>query len=141
MPQRRRAQNRASQRAFRERREKHVKGLEHQLETLNEKHQDLLQSYMSQADNITKLTDRLSRLRAEVKTLKFEQKMAPLDANQQPLTMQNFDAFASVQVVDQSPVLYDGDDGVFYGGYQPSSDDHIGQTNELPDFEDLLRFE
>src|SRR5258708_33057856 len=43
--QRRRAQNRASQRAFRERKEKHVKGLEHQLEDLHEKHQDLLQSF------------------------------------------------------------------------------------------------
>jgi len=42
---RRRAQNRASQRAFRDRKEKHVKELEHRLQDLEEKHSDLSQSH------------------------------------------------------------------------------------------------
>lgn len=68
--QRRRAQNRASQRAFRERKEKHLKGLEHQLEDLHEKHQDLLQSYTRQADEVTKLNNRIAELTAELGTLR-----------------------------------------------------------------------
>ncbi|KAL2437189.1 hypothetical protein ABEF95_016734 [Exophiala dermatitidis] len=67
---RRRAQNRASQRAFRERKEKHLKGLEHQLEDLHEKHQDLLQSYTRQADEVTKLNNRIAELTTELGTLR-----------------------------------------------------------------------
>jgi predicted nuclease with TOPRIM domain len=70
LKQRRRAQNRASQRAFRERKEKHVKGLEHQLEDLHEKHQDLLQSYARQTDEVSKLNNRISELDAELTTLR-----------------------------------------------------------------------
>ncbi|KAL8947062.1 MAG: hypothetical protein Q9222_006621, partial [Ikaeria aurantiellina] len=44
---RRRAQNRASQRAFRERKEKHVQHLEHELETLEAKHRELQKSHSS----------------------------------------------------------------------------------------------
>lgn len=68
--QRRRAQNRASQRAFRERKEKHVKGLEHQLEDLYEKHQDLLQSYTRQAEEVAKLNTRIAELNAELTSLR-----------------------------------------------------------------------
>ncbi|KAM5455146.1 hypothetical protein MaudCBS49596_001786 [Microsporum audouinii] len=59
---RRRAQNRASQRAFRERKEKHVKGLESQLQALHEQHQSLLQSYNSQANEIESLRKRVQEL-------------------------------------------------------------------------------
>ncbi|KAK2818448.1 hypothetical protein FQN49_007891 [Arthroderma sp. PD_2] len=59
---RRRAQNRASQRAFRERKEKHVKGLESQLQTLHEQYQNLLQSYNSQANEVDSLKKRVQEL-------------------------------------------------------------------------------
>ncbi|KKY21916.1 hypothetical protein UCRPC4_g03419 [Phaeomoniella chlamydospora] len=62
---RRRAQNRASQRAFRERKEKHVKALEQQLSKLHEKHHDLLESYTRQADEIAKL-NRIQELNSEL---------------------------------------------------------------------------
>jgi hypothetical protein len=62
--QRRRTQNRASQRAFRERKEKHVKSLEQQLKDLHEKHQDLLQSHTRQAGAITKLDTELQTLQS-----------------------------------------------------------------------------
>ncbi|KAI9680319.1 MAG: hypothetical protein M1829_001205 [Trizodia sp. TS-e1964] len=54
---RRRAQNRASQRAFRERKEKHVKDLEQRLSELEEKHKNLAQSYakLSMANEKLKL--------------------------------------------------------------------------------------
>ncbi|ETI23778.1 hypothetical protein G647_05584 [Cladophialophora carrionii CBS 160.54] len=67
---RRRAQNRASQRAFRERKERHVKGLETQLELLNEKHQDLLCSYNKQSDIMMKLNGKIEQLTADLKALK-----------------------------------------------------------------------
>ena len=63
--QRRRAQNRASQRAFRERKEKHAQDLQKQLDELAEKHSELQVSY-----------DRLSRqneeLQKELNLLKGE---------------------------------------------------------------------
>jgi AP-1-like transcription factor len=43
--QRRRAQNRASQRAYRERRERHVKSLEEKLEVINSQHEELSKEY------------------------------------------------------------------------------------------------
>jgi bZIP transcription factor len=46
--QRRRAQNRASQRAFRERKERHVKSLEQQLEDLHQQYEELLHAYEQQ---------------------------------------------------------------------------------------------
>ncbi|KAL2008311.1 hypothetical protein VTN00DRAFT_8293 [Thermoascus crustaceus] len=67
---RRRAQNRASQRAFRERKEKHVKNLESQLQTLHERHQDLLQSYSRQADEVTRLNEKIKELTTEIDLLR-----------------------------------------------------------------------
>jgi hypothetical protein len=69
-PQRRRAQNRASQRAFRERKERHVKGLESQLELLHEKHQDLLCSYNRQAEGIEKLNSKIAKLTGDLSRLR-----------------------------------------------------------------------
>ncbi|KEF61285.1 uncharacterized protein A1O9_02850 [Exophiala aquamarina CBS 119918] len=72
---RRRAQNRASQRAFRERKDRHLKGLEYQLEHLSSKHQDLMQSYMKQSEGVVKLNSRLTELRTQVKALKTHQRL------------------------------------------------------------------
>ena len=47
VPQRRRAQNRASQRAFRDRKEKHMRELEQRLAELEGRHTDLSRSYES----------------------------------------------------------------------------------------------
>lgn len=96
-PQRRRAQNRASQRAFRERKEKHVKGLEHQLEDLHSKHQDLLHSYTRQADEVAKLNSRIAELNSELQTL---QSCSSSTADQSfselltPDKFEKFDAFS-----------------------------------------------
>ncbi|KAK5044492.1 hypothetical protein LTR84_010773 [Exophiala bonariae] len=65
----RRMQNRASQRAFRDRKERHVKGLEEQLELLHEKHQDLRCSYNCQTKGFEKLDLKISKLGEDFRML------------------------------------------------------------------------
>ncbi|KAK2764446.1 hypothetical protein FQN54_009140 [Arachnomyces sp. PD_36] len=77
MHQRRREQNRASQRAFRERKEKHVKGLQDQLESLQEKHQSLVQSYSQQANKVVELNERIGELTQEINVLRRPYNEAP----------------------------------------------------------------
>ncbi|KAL9006122.1 MAG: hypothetical protein Q9188_001142 [Gyalolechia gomerana] len=67
---RRRAQNRASQRAFRERKEKHVQHLEHELETLEAKHRELMKSHTNLGETNDKLKQEVESLRLEIRTLK-----------------------------------------------------------------------
>ncbi|PGH13964.1 hypothetical protein AJ80_06102 [Polytolypa hystricis UAMH7299] len=76
---RRRAQNRASQRAFRERKERHVKGLENQLQDLHEKHQDLRQSYTRQADQVQRLNERIQNLTTELDVLRTSSEVSFTD--------------------------------------------------------------
>ena len=64
--QRRRAQNRASQRAFRERKEKHAQDLQCQLDELEAKHKALLASYQKLDTTNAKLTQELDQLRAKI---------------------------------------------------------------------------
>lgn len=107
LQKRRRAQNRASQRAFRERKEKHVKGLEHQLEDLHEKHQDLLQSYTRQADEVSKLNGRISELTAELNTLRTCQDQS-FSEMLMPDKFDKFDAFST-----HDNMIYNGPDCYF----------------------------
>jgi len=102
---RRRAQNRASQRAFRERKEKHVKGLEHQLEDLHEKHQDLLQSYTRQADEVSKLNNRISELTAELNALRSCQDQS-FSEMLLPDKFDKFDAFSAHDMIYHGPDSY-----------------------------------
>ncbi|KAL8757921.1 MAG: hypothetical protein Q9184_004079 [Pyrenodesmia sp. 2 TL-2023] len=67
---RRRAQNRASQRAFRERKEKHVQQLEHELGTLEAKHHDLQKSHSDLGEANDRLKQEVEQLRSEIRTLK-----------------------------------------------------------------------
>ncbi|EEP79716.1 predicted protein [Uncinocarpus reesii 1704] len=73
---RRRAQNRASQRAFRERKEKHVKALEDQLQCLHEQHQALLYSYTRQSEEVGRLKDVIKELMSELELLKTANNIA-----------------------------------------------------------------
>ncbi|OJD14137.1 hypothetical protein AJ78_05486 [Emergomyces pasteurianus Ep9510] len=67
---RRRAQNRASQRAFRERKERHLKSLENKLQDLHSKHQNLLQSYHQRTDEVQQLNSRIQQLTTELDILR-----------------------------------------------------------------------
>jgi predicted nuclease with TOPRIM domain len=103
--QRRRAQNRASQRAFRERKEKHVKGLENQLEDLHEKHQDLLQSFSRQAGEVSRLNSRISELNAELNALRSCQDQS-FSEMLMPEKFDKFDAFAAHDMLYTGPESY-----------------------------------
>lgn len=107
--QRRRAQNRASQRAFRERKEKHVKGLEHQLEELHEKHQDLLQSYTKQADEVSRLKARIVQLSAELSVVRHCQN----PTFNEVILPERFDKFDAFSTTD---LMYPASDGFFDKG-------------------------
>ena len=100
--QRRRAQNRASQRAFRERKERHVKGLEHQLEDLHDKHQDLLQSYSRKADEVAKLNARIAELNSEIEALQTSPDLSFSDF----LTPDKFDAVPGSDMYYSGPECY-----------------------------------
>jgi predicted nuclease with TOPRIM domain len=102
---RRRAQNRASQRAFRERKEKHVKGLERQLEDLHEKHQDLLQSYTRQADEVTRLNNRIADLNGELNSLRSCQDQS-FSEMLMPDKFDKFDAFSATDMLYNGPDCY-----------------------------------
>lgn len=68
--QRRRAQNRASQRAFRERKERHVKNLEQQLEDLHQQYEELLQAYNQQKEDMFTLKTKLQEIHSENRILR-----------------------------------------------------------------------
>ncbi|KAI9767795.1 MAG: hypothetical protein M1840_005476 [Geoglossum simile] len=67
---RRRAQNRASQRAFRDRKEKHVKELERRFEELEGKHKALEQSYSELSVSQESLRKEIEELEAENELLR-----------------------------------------------------------------------
>jgi len=67
---RRRAQNRASQRAFRDRKEKHVKELEHKLQDLEEKHNNLSESHEQLQQEYDTARKQLARLTQENESLR-----------------------------------------------------------------------
>ncbi|EXJ81165.1 hypothetical protein A1O3_07455 [Capronia epimyces CBS 606.96] len=145
---RRRAQNRASQRALRERKERHVKGLEHQLTTINEKHQDLIRSYTKQTDHVTKLHHRITELQAEIKAFKSysQQRLPSRGATTEPLLPERFDAFSVTRGWD--PMLYDANEVEFdlsqpiTGSAKPPTTTATATATTtpvtLPEFEDLL---
>ncbi|KAL8765493.1 MAG: hypothetical protein Q9209_007464 [Squamulea sp. 1 TL-2023] len=67
---RRRAQNRASQRAFRERKEKHVQHLETELSNLESKFRDLKSSHTTLGETNEALKAEVEQLREEIKTMR-----------------------------------------------------------------------
>ena len=90
--QRRRAQNRASQRAFRERKEKHVQHLEHELEELETKHQNLSQSYTDLDRTHAKLKQEVKQLRSELESVKSSREGS---VNENAQSSNFFDPFSS----------------------------------------------
>jgi AP-1-like transcription factor len=68
--QRRREQNRTSQRAYRERKERYQRELEQQIEEWQRKHQLLSQSYSKQDKEVSRLKSHIKQLNGEITTLK-----------------------------------------------------------------------
>ncbi len=99
---RRRAQNRASQRTLRERKERHVEGLELQLEDLHDMHQDLLQTYTGKADEVWRLNSRISELSSEIESLRTFSGFSFSDF----LTLNKFDAAPGSDMYYSGPECY-----------------------------------
>lgn len=100
--QRRRAQNRASQRAFRERKEKHVQHLERELEELETKYRNLSRSYTDLDSTHSKLKQEVDQLRDALKSSRQG------SANSEPLQPPGnnfFDPFATDNFFGSEPHL------------------------------------
>lgn len=93
--QRRRAQNRASQRAFRERKEKHVQHLEEQLEDLETKHRTLAKSYTDLDSTHDKLKREVKQLRGELASLKSSREGSVVNSNFPSREQSLFDSFSA----------------------------------------------
>lgn len=66
---RRRAQNRTAQRAYRERKEKLLHELELQVKTWQERHQSLRDSYVDQAQEVQQLKEHVQSLQVQLLTI------------------------------------------------------------------------
>lgn len=87
--ERRREQNRSSQRAYRERKDKHQKELEAQIADWQQKHQKLAHTYDQQTQEVQRLQIQIQHLSAEINSLQH---------NGLP---------ALVGTIDQSPTEFD----------------------------------
>ncbi|ETI22529.1 hypothetical protein G647_06604 [Cladophialophora carrionii CBS 160.54] len=67
--ERRREQNRSSQRAYRERKERHQKELEGQIAQWQQKHQLLSRSYSQQTEEVARLKSQIEQLNSEISNL------------------------------------------------------------------------
>ncbi|EXJ56484.1 hypothetical protein A1O7_06828 [Cladophialophora yegresii CBS 114405] len=70
---RRRAQNRESQQAYRQRKEEYIQGLQEQILALHLRHRDLWQSYLSQGRRVGLLREVVADLASEIAILKERQ--------------------------------------------------------------------
>lgn len=87
--QRRREQNRQSQRAYRDRKEKHQRELEAQIAVWKEKHEALTKSCAAQTETITQLKAQIENLNSQV--LSFQQSSLPDVWGQVDQPQQDFD--------------------------------------------------
>lgn len=67
--QRRREQNRSSQRAYRERKDRHQRELEQQISDWRQKHQQLFRSYSQQVEEVQRLKAQIEHLTSEISAL------------------------------------------------------------------------
>ena len=93
---RRRAQNRASQRAFRERKEKHVQHLEAELSELESKHRSLAKSYTDLDSTHAHLKREVKQLQSELESVKSSRE-GSVNGNEssQPQSTNFFNPFTS----------------------------------------------
>ena len=112
---RRRQQNRDAQRSYRERQERQKKVLEEQVELAIQKHQDLVQTYDLQSEELITLRSRVESLQFELDSLsawrdtsvKFE---SVEDGEESP-------GARSVRLIDEDVLI--AEDGVGHGQWQP----------------------
>lgn len=103
--QRRRAQNRKSQRAFRERKDRHVKSLEAELSNLHMRYSTLLHNHELQSEEVVALRTRLAELMAmrEQQSPAFELQFDEFPLGQQDTSDPN--AFLFSQLPTLHPLI------------------------------------
>ncbi|KAH6682607.1 putative AP-1-like transcription factor [Halenospora varia] len=101
---RRRAQNRASQRAFRDRKEKHMKELEERLSELESRHTNLSQSYES-------LQLEYSSVKQELDRMKNNRQEGNSSRNFQSNSTEEHSEILDPLLFDVSAFCFDQDDG------------------------------
>jgi len=106
--QRRRAQNRASQRAFRDRKEKHMRELEQRLGELEGRHSDLTRSYESLQQEYMTIKGELERLRNESK----EQDTIERSATPSAQNYQSSHSFNDPLLFDVSAFCFDQEENL-----------------------------
>jgi DNA repair exonuclease SbcCD ATPase subunit len=79
-----------------------VKGLEHQLEDLHEKHQDLLQSYNRQSSEVSRLNSRIAALTTELNSMRNSSDQS-FSEMLMPDKFDKFDAFSSHDMIYNGP--------------------------------------
>ncbi|RAL64088.1 hypothetical protein DID88_003276 [Monilinia fructigena] len=99
---RRRAQNRASQRAFRDRKEKHMRELEQRLEELESRHSDLVRSYETLQVEYSGAKQELDCLRNEKTNPERSVSGSPSDFEQP-----NIKVWVESKVESLDPLLFD----------------------------------
>jgi AP-1-like transcription factor len=82
---RRRAQNRASQRAFRERKRHHAESLQQQVREMQKTHEELLRSFKRKEDEVSELQDKILDLENKIRLLN-----APSPSSQSSHTSASF---------------------------------------------------
>jgi hypothetical protein len=131
------------------------------LESLHERHQDLLCSFNRQSTDIAKLNKKIAQLQANLHLMKDKAALEPSDPANAPKPLQqrgqlksgsnsmpeSFDAFAFTTMAatgSKSPMLYDGDLVPFENPSTDGSDGlfvKVAPDASMPqtDFDDLLR--
>ncbi len=139
--QRRRAQNRASQRAFRERKDRHLRSLKATLETLGNKHSKLRESYSQQSEAIVALKGRIAELQSQITTFSVQDEPEYNIFNSHPQTeyhpeFRHFDAFS------HSSIPSNNVDVIFWQNQNRHASRfdmlQLPALEHLPGFEDLL---
>jgi len=98
-----------------------VKGLEHQLEDLHDKHQDLLHTYTRQNNEVSKLNSRILELQSQIEMLRSSNEVSFSEL----LTPEKFDA------VPGSDMLYSGPEYYFDKGVMDANSGY--SLNHLDD--------
>ncbi|EXJ56481.1 hypothetical protein A1O7_06825 [Cladophialophora yegresii CBS 114405] len=140
---RRRAQNRASQRAFRERKERHLRSLKATLETIGDKHRKLLESYSQQSEAVMKLKGRIAELNAQIAAYSTQPDRGPDRLDLSPNTgyqagFDQFDAFSFSLKPSSNP------NTMFWENQNQNPEPfrvnmlQLPACENLPGFEDLL---
>ncbi len=132
-------QNRASQRAFRERKIAHTRSVIRQLDSLTAKHGELQRSYAQQNNLMGQLHDRIAELNAQLTALNNFQWTSDMRVNNHPCNWNSFNTFDTVSLPStQSRSTYRNMNTSVNGNTRLGENELFVGMEKSPDFDDLL---